>query len=97
VTVGLPADSQLIADCDDRTVVRVRARVIAIQVEPLDAPPKLTARLADASGRIDAVFLGRRSIPGIEPGAVVDIEGRVCATDDLPRLFNPSYVLVSPA
>jgi len=97
MTVGLPADTQLIADCHERSVVRIRGRVIAIQVEPLDAPPKLTARLADKSGRIDAVFLGRRSIPGIEPGAVVDMEGRVCATEDLPLLFNPSYVLVSPA
>lgn len=97
MTVDLPTDTLPIADCVERTVVRIRARVIAIQVEPLDAPPKLTARLADASGRIDAIFLGRRSIPGIEPGAVVDVEGRICAADDLPRLFNPSYALVSPA
>lgn len=97
MTVAVPADTRPIAECEARAMVRIRARVVAIQVEPLDAAPKLTARLADKSGRIDAVFLGRRSIPGIEPGAVIDVEGRVCAADALPRLFNPSYVLVSPA
>lgn len=97
MTVELRAETLPIAECEERAMVRIRARVVAIQVEPLDAAPRLTARLADASGRIDAIFLGRRSIPGIEPGAVVEMEGRVCAADDLPRLFNPSYVLVSPA
>lgn len=76
-----------------RAIVRVRGRIVAIRVEPRDSAPQLTARLDDGTGRIDAVFMGRRDVPGIEPGAIVTIEGRVSDGEDTPRIFNPEYTL----
>ncbi len=78
-----------------RAIARLRGRIVSIEVEPLDAPPQLTVRIQDSWGRLDAIFMGRRSIPGIEPGAVVAVEGRVCESESIPRLFNPKYELVS--
>ena len=65
--------------------------------EPFDAAPTFTVQLDDGSGRIDAVFMGRRSIPGIEPGARLTLEGTVCAAQALPRMFNPRYELRASA
>ncbi|WP_296664387.1 OB-fold nucleic acid binding domain-containing protein [Demequina sp.] len=86
-----------ISEVQPREVARVAGRVVAIQVEPSDAPPAFTVRLEDATGRIDAVFMGRRDVPGIGPGARLELEGRVCATDSVPRLYNPRYQLITRA
>ncbi|WP_062303531.1 OB-fold nucleic acid binding domain-containing protein [Demequina subtropica] len=83
-----------IADVEPRGVARVEGRVVAIQVEPSDAPPAFTVRLEDRTGRIDAVFMGRRDVPGIAPGVELAVEGRVCATESVPRLYNPRYELM---
>jgi len=86
-----------IADALPRATVRVTGRVVAVRIEPKDAPPSFGVQLDDGTGRLDAVFMGRRAIPGIEPGAVVELEGTVCATRALPRMFNPRYELLTPA
>jgi len=86
-----------IADAVPRTSARVSGRVVAIRVEPSDAAPEFTVQLDDGSGRMDAVFMGRRSILGIEPGTHLVIEGTVCAAKALPRMFNPRYELRKPS
>ncbi|WP_084130510.1 OB-fold nucleic acid binding domain-containing protein [Demequina sp. NBRC 110055] len=84
---------QRIADAAAREVVTVAGRIASLQVEPHDAAPKLTARLDDGSGRIDAVFMGRRAIPGIEAGAQITVSGRVSDAEATPRIYNPQYWL----
>lgn len=75
----------------------VHGRVASVRVEPGDAAPCLTARVQDDTGVIDAVFMGRREILGIEPGAVIDLQGRVSAGESTSRMYNPAYVLHSPS
>lgn len=86
-----------IADVRPRQHARVAGRIVAVRVEPSDAPPQLGVQVDDGTGRIDAFFMGRRSLPGLEPGGHVALEGTVCASQSLPRIFNPSYELLSPA
>lgn len=83
-----------IAGVVERSLARVCGRIISIQVEPKGVAPTLTVRVSDGTGRIDAVFMGRRSIPGIEPGQRIGLEGRVCAAQAAPRMFNPRYELL---
>ncbi len=78
----------------ERSLARVCGRITAIQVEPAGVAPTLTIRVQDDSGRIDAVFMGRRSIPGIEPGQRIGLEGRVSASDAAPLMYNPRYELL---
>ncbi|WP_084078181.1 OB-fold nucleic acid binding domain-containing protein [Demequina sp. NBRC 110057] len=85
--------AQRIADAAAREVVTLAGRVVALQVEPHDAAPQLTARIDDGTGRIDAVFMGRRVIPGIEAGVQLTIEGRISDADARPRIYNPRYWL----
>lgn len=82
-----------ISDLQPRAIVAIAGRIVSIQVEPRDAAPTLTARVDDGTGRVEAIFMGRRAIAGIEPGARIRLEGRVCATDALPRLYNPRFEL----
>lgn len=88
---------QAISSVEPRAVARVVGRVVAVQVEPSDAPPAFTVRLEDRTGRLEAVFMGRREVPGITPGITLEVEGCVCATDSLPRLYNPRYELAATA
>jgi len=83
-----------IANVHPREHARVEGRIVAVRVEPHGAPPQFGVQVDDGSGRIDAIFLGRRSVPGIEPGGYVAIEGTVCAAQALPRMFNPTYELL---
>lgn len=80
-----------IADLHAREVVTVEGRITAITVEPKDAAPRLTARIDDGTGRVDAVFMGRRAIAGIEPGARVSLTGRLCDAEAALRLYNPRF------
>lgn len=86
-----------IADAEPRKTARVAGRVAAVRVEASDAPPQFAIQIDDGSGRMDAIFMGRRSVPGIEPGAHVALEGTVCASESLLRMFNPRYELLTPA
>jgi RecJ-like exonuclease len=82
-----------IADAAPGEVVRVIGTIGHILVEPGDAPPALTATVADDTGEIDAVFMGRRAIAGIEPGRVITVEGRVARGEGRAHIFNPWYEL----
>ena len=86
-----------IADALPRKAARVSGRVAAVRIESNDAPPQFAIQIDDGSGRIDAIFMGRRSVPGMEPGAHVALEGTVCASESIPRMFNPRYELLTPA
>ncbi len=68
-------------------------RIAYVEVSPRDAPARLTVRLVDSTGSVDLVFLGRRVVAGLEPGAIVFVEGRVAAGADVPVIFNPRYEL----
>ncbi|WP_062073558.1 OB-fold nucleic acid binding domain-containing protein [Demequina sediminicola] len=89
----VPADVTRVEALKPRTEATVRGRIVALRVEPRDAAPQLTARVDDGTGRADMIFMGRRDIPGIEPGAVVTFAGRVSAAEDMPRIYNPKFTL----
>lgn len=80
-----------IAAAEPREIVTVGGRVVSIEVQPRNAAPTLTARISDGTGAIDAVFLGRRDIPGVTPGAHITVSGCVTAAQTAPRLFNPRF------
>lgn len=82
-----------IAEAPARHVTTVAGRVVSIEVQPRNAAPVLTVRISDGTGFVDAVFLGRRSIPGMTPGVHVSVRGRLSDTDSTPQMFNPRFEL----
>jgi len=72
----------------------LEGRIRSVYVGPVSGSPALEAELYDETGGITLVFLGRRSIPGIEPGARMRVEGMVGETEGYLAMFNPSYRLL---
>jgi hypothetical protein len=76
---------------------RVRARfegdVRKIRIQPLAAVPTLEVVLDDGTGRVTALFMGRRGIAGVECGRRLVIEGTPVAGERGLTLYNPSYDL----
>ncbi|HZD71190.1 MAG TPA: hypothetical protein VFA45_20510 [Actinomycetes bacterium] len=76
---------------------RVRGRfegdVRKIRIQPLAAVPTLEVVLDDGTGRLTALFMGRRGITGIECGRRLSIEGTPVSTEHGLTLYNPAYDL----
>jgi amino acid transporter len=72
----------------------LEGRVRSVYVGPVSGSPALEAELYDETGGITLVFLGRRAIPGIEPGARMRVSGMVGEMEGYLAMSNPSYVLL---
>lgn len=82
-----------ICDCGDRQVVRVAGTLRTVTLRPRAGVPALEAELFDGTAPLDVVWLGRRSIVGIEPGRRLIASGRISMSDGRRVLFNPKYEL----
>ncbi len=68
----------------------------AVTVRPRGNSPALHAELWDGSASLILVWLGRREIPGIEPGRRLLAKGRVAQHRGTRTMFNPIYELRPP-
>ena len=82
-----------VIELPDREMVRVAGTLRTVTLRPRAGVPALVAELYDGSGSINLVWLGRRQIPGIEPGRAVIACGRVTRDHEQPVIFNPRYEL----
>ncbi len=79
--------------CTQGQRVVVQGRLRSVDLKPADALATLVAELYDGTDAIELVWLGRRSIPGIEPGRTIKVKGRVAMHDGRKCIFNPDYEL----
>jgi RecG-like helicase len=87
-----------IADVQWRQRAKVAGRVRSIEVQPWAGVPTLKATLVDDTGGLAVVFLGRREVAGVRPGARMVAEGMVGDHNGRLAMLNPEYRLVaSPA
>lgn len=77
----------------DREVVRVFGHLKNVALAPRAGTPTVEAALYDGSGVITLVWLGRRTIPGIRPGADLVACGRVSCHEGRRVMYNPRYEL----
>ena len=85
-----------IARAADREQAVVTGTLRAVTVRPRGSSPALQADLWDGSGSISLVWLGRREIPGIEPGRHLEARGRIAQHRGVRTIFNPVYELRPP-
>jgi amino acid transporter len=106
---GMPSNEQLqIADlqdhvmklnatpigtCHDRDVALVAGTVRAVTAGPRGISPSVRADLWDGSGSLTLIWLGRRHIPGIEPGRRLLARGRIATVRGSHTIYNPDYEL----
>jgi hypothetical protein len=82
----------------DRPRVRITGTVQNIRHDRIGGMPAMEAELLPVGrSRIELVWLGRDAIPGIGPGSMVAVEGRVAVRRGRDTLFNPRYELTTTA
>jgi amino acid transporter len=95
VGVPTPIDATPLGAVPLRARVRVVGRVRSMRVQPWGAAPSLEATITDGTGEITLVFLGRREVGGVRPGAVISAEGVVGIQRNRPAMLNPAFSLLS--
>ncbi len=77
----------------DRELVTIYGHLKNVSLAPRAGTPTLEAVLYDGSGDVTLVWLGRRTIVGIKPGASLVATGRVSCHDQRRVIYNPRYEL----
>jgi RecG-like helicase len=94
--LGDPASDASVAQisqCQPGERVEVVGTVKVLSIRAHDSSPALEIELADPTGSINVVWLGRRRIPGIVAGRTMKVCGRLTVHTAKPTIFNPRYEL----
>ncbi len=91
----VPAGTIPIAEVVWRRPARVSGRVRSMRVQPWSGVPTLECTVADESGGLIAVFLGRRTVAGIGLGRRMVVEGMVGDRRGHLAILNPAYELLA--
>ena len=75
------------------TVVRVTGDIASALLRPESAVQAFEVEIADESGALTLVWLGRNTIVGIVPGRRLTVEGRIVRHGHLRLMYNPRYEL----
>jgi two-component system, OmpR family, sensor histidine kinase KdpD len=85
-----------ISDVRRRDRVRVTGTITSAETTAIGSSPGYRCVLADGTGELDLLFLGRAAIAGLAAGARCSVEGIVTARGGRPAVWNPRYE-VQPA
>jgi hypothetical protein len=77
-----------------RDRVRICGVVRSTRIQPKGGVPTLECVVADDTGSISIVFLGRRQVPGIEPGTRLVAHGMAGSHFGRLAILNPEYELL---
>jgi RecG-like helicase len=84
-----------IAQVQYRHHTRVAGRVHAMRVQPWSGVATLECLLKDDTGTITLVFLGRRTVPGIQARAHLSAEGMVGQHAGRLAILNPAFEITA--
>lgn len=85
-----------VSELPDRAPAVVCGTIRTTTLRPRAGTPALVAEVYDGTGVLTVVWLGRRTIAGIEAGRRIRVRGRVAQRDGRPVVFNPRYELLPP-
>ena len=80
-----------IRDATTRSRVKLAGVVRRITVRPLEGHESLEALLDDGTGEVNVVWMGRRSIRGLNLGTRLVVEGVLAQQRSERRLVNPTF------
>lgn len=87
--------AQSVETCRDRSKVEIRGTIASLSVQPVDQTKWLEAELNDGSGAVTLIWMGRRSVPGIQAGTVLRVKGLISCSGKRRVIFNPRYELLA--
>lgn len=79
------------SECACGQDVTVFGRLRSVEFCPQSADATLEAELFDGSEGVTLVWMGRRRIPGIEPGRTLRVRGRIAVRNGRKVIYNPFY------
>lgn len=85
------AGAQRASECACGQEVTVFGRLRSVEFCPQDAEASLEAELFDGTEGVTLIWMGRRRIPGIEPGRTMRVRGRLALREGRKVLYNPFY------
>lgn len=88
------ASADKIAEASDRQYVVLKGTIRSVSEVQRATANWLEAQLDDGTATVTLVWMGRPSIPGIEPGRVLKAEGRLSDADGKRKIYNPLYTLL---
>ena len=80
-----------IRDASTRSKVKLAGVVRRITVRPLEGSESLEALLDDGTGAVTVVWMGRRSIHGLNLGTRLIVEGLLAEQRGERRVVNPVF------
>ena len=83
----------LTGELRDRELGQVCGVIRSVTMPAKANVPVLVAEVFDGVTSVNLVWIGRRRIPGIEPGVFLSARGRVAMRDGIPTIFNPPYAM----
>lgn len=84
--------AQRASECACGQEVTMLGRLRSVEFCPEDdSSAQLQAELYDGTEGVTLVWMGRRRIPGIEPGRTMRVRGRISIRDGRKVLYNPYY------
>ncbi|WP_245953730.1 hypothetical protein [Arthrobacter silvisoli] len=101
---SLPGEPHEISDLPARGRVSCTGFIESVTYPPASERAQFSAivvenithgGVAASPARLRVVWLGRRKVPGLEPGAKLHFEGMVTERDGLPTMFNPRYEILT--
>jgi RecG-like helicase len=93
LTESAAPDVTRIDCCTPGEPVSISGMVRSMTIRPRSTVPALEIDLYDGSGSVTVVWLGRRRIPGIDPGRKLTVRGRLTCNTEEPTIYNPRYEL----
>lgn len=87
-------DVSAITEAPRREPARIAGEVQAMTVVPRASSPSLEVVVADGTGKVVGIFLGRRRIGGLRVGTGVVLEGVLQEERNRTVILNPAYVLL---
>lgn len=81
--------------CADRARVVVCGHISSIGLGRCSGAGWLEAKVDDGTGIVTLIWMGRRSIPGVEEGRRIKVTGRLTRRGEELVVYNPDYQLLS--
>lgn len=80
--------------CRQGEKVALLGRLRSVDLRPTEALHALTAELYDGTDAVQLIWIGRRSIRGVEPGRTLKARGRIAVRGGTKVMYNPEYELL---
>lgn len=89
-------DVRNLDQCPLRCPVRVIGTLSMVTVNPAGSHRWLEAELDDGTGQVLLVWMGRRTLAGIDAGRRVRVDGVITIDKGRRVIYNPKYELLGP-